>query len=63
VNDIMNDDELFVVGDVHGERMMLETLLQSWRPDRQRLVMLGDLVDRAPDSYGVVHMARKLKGE
>lgn len=40
---------------------MLETLLQSWQPDRQLLVFLGDLVDRGPDSYGVVQIARRLR--
>lgn len=53
-------DKLFVIGDVHGERLKLERLLQEWKPDSEQLVLLGDLVDRGPDSYGVVKLARAL---
>lgn len=46
---------LYAVGDIHGEREMLEELLASL-PLREgdRLVFVGDYVDRGPDSKGVV---------
>ena len=46
---------LYAVGDIHGEREMLEELLASL-PLREgdRLVFVGDYVDRGPDSRGVV---------
>lgn len=46
---------LYAVGDIHGEREKLDALLASLplRPD-DRLVFVGDYVDRGPDSKGVV---------
>ena len=46
---------LYAVGDIHGERELLVELLASL-PLRQgdRLVFVGDYVDRGPDSRGVV---------
>jgi serine/threonine protein phosphatase 1 len=46
---------LYAVGDIHGEREMLDELLAKL-PLRQddRLVFVGDYVDRGPDARGVV---------
>jgi Calcineurin-like phosphoesterase len=56
-----------IVGDVHGEIDALESLLGrlGYRSDgshaqRRRLVFLGDLVDRGPDSVGVVRRVKDL---
>jgi len=42
----------FVVGDLHGQMAMLDALLAhvDFRPDRDRLISVGDLVDRGPHS-------------
>lgn len=53
-------DKVFAVGDVHGELDKLHALLKNWNPDNQQLVLLGDLIDRGADSYGVIHLARHL---
>jgi len=65
-------DDLFegaidVVGDVHGERRALEQLLKRLgyddrgrHPERRRLVFVGDLVDRGPDSPGVLRTVKRL---
>ncbi len=65
-------EELFtgpidIVGDVHGEIDALKLLLQHLgydlsgrHPDNRRLVFLGDLVDRGPDSAAVVEMVMHL---
>ncbi len=52
---------LDIVGDIHGEIGALESLLHRLgydasgsHPDGRRLVFLGDLVDRGPDSPAVV---------
>ncbi|SDI54308.1 metallophosphoesterase [Natribacillus halophilus] len=47
------------IGDVHGCRSELLQLLQrleykKTRPDRRKLVFIGDLTDRGPDSVGVI---------
>ncbi|GEL94627.1 polynucleotide kinase-phosphatase [Cellulomonas composti] len=62
-----------VIGDVHGCRGELEALLDrlgyalvrdeagrpvdAVHPDGRRVVLLGDLVDRGPDSVGVLRLA------
>ncbi len=49
-------ERAFIIGDIHGQLAMLETLLGKipWRPDRDALFFLGDYVDRGPNSRGVV---------
>lgn len=56
-----------VVGDVHGCLEELLDLLdhcdytrQGHHPEGRRLVFLGDLTDRGPDSLGVVRLVREL---
>jgi serine/threonine protein phosphatase 1 len=46
----------FVIGDVHGRREQLAALLEliPRQPGEDRLVLLGDLIDRGPDAPGVV---------
>ena len=46
---------LYAVGDIHGERELLEELLASLPLEAgDRLVFVGDYVDRGPDAKGVV---------
>lgn len=56
-----NDYALFVVGDVHGHTDMLKALLDAMgrlpTSGQRRLIFLGDLVDRGPDSLGAVRLA------
>jgi Calcineurin-like phosphoesterase len=56
-----------IVGDVHGDLDALESLLRrlgyvadGHHPQRRRLVFLGDLVDRGPDSVRVLRRVRNL---
>lgn len=51
-----------LVGDVHGCNDELGDLLAvaGWTP-RDELVLVGDLVNKGPDSQGVVQRARELK--
>ena len=48
---------IFAVGDIHGCDIALETLLEqlALAPD-DRLILLGDAIDRGPDSRRVVEM-------
>ena len=49
-----------VVGDVHGCRQELETLLERVSfTSGDRLVFVGDLVARGPDSLGVLDVVRR----
>lgn len=53
---------VYAVGDIHGRLDLLEDLLARIDADdeargdgaRTQLIFLGDLIDRGPDSYGVV---------
>jgi len=53
--------DLFVIGDVHGKLDHLKTLLTKWNPDKEQLVLLGDLIDRGDKSFGVILLARELQ--
>ena len=48
----------FVVGDLHGCLPDLKALLTtvSFNPDKDRLIAVGDLVDRGPESLGVLRL-------
>jgi serine/threonine protein phosphatase 1 len=55
----------YVIGDVHGCLDLLETLLSEITADHARrpeakglIVLLGDLIDRGPDSAGVIARLR-----
>jgi bis(5'-nucleosyl)-tetraphosphatase (symmetrical) len=54
-----------VVGDVHGCLAELDELIAAarWAPGRDRLVFLGDLLDRGPDPVGVLRRVRELGAE
>ncbi len=52
-----------IVGDVHGCLDELDELLHlvELRPGFDRLVFVGDLLDRGPDPIGCLHRARELR--
>ncbi len=56
----MSEHVYYAIGDVHGELSKLDELLRFIRDDAERrkaphkVVFLGDLVDRGPDSHGVI---------
>ena len=46
---------LFAIGDIHGCSQALQVLIQSIDPQPEDIVVtLGDLVDRGPDTRGVI---------
>lgn len=53
---------VYAIGDVHGERALLERLLDlirqdtAERPEAPVAVFLGDYIDRGPDSRGVLEL-------
>lgn len=58
---------VYAIGDVHGRLDLLKPLMariladdRSRPPADTQIILLGDLVDRGPDSYGVVEMVRQL---
>lgn len=52
--------QVIAIGDVHGCREELDELLSRLQPaEGDRLVFLGDLIDRGPESVGTVRLARE----
>jgi len=50
-----------IIGDIHGCLEEFEELLNKlqYNKNTDRLILLGDLIDRGPDSVGVVRKARE----
>jgi serine/threonine protein phosphatase 1 len=60
---------VYAIGDIHGRRDLFDALLTMIEADdaardpaQTRLILLGDLVDRGPDSRGVIDRAIALQG-
>lgn len=55
---------IYLIGDVQGCNGALQTLLDAvdFSPSRDTLFLLGDLVNRGPDSLGVIRRMRALEG-
>lgn len=53
------------VGDIHGCIDEFDELIKtiSYNKSKDRLILLGDLIDRGPDSVGVIKRAQELKAE
>ncbi len=56
-------ERLFVIGDIHGCLDMLKGLLDTIRytPELDRLIFVGDYIDRGPNSKGVIDYLLFLK--
>jgi serine/threonine protein phosphatase 1 len=61
---------LFAVPDIHGRNDLLQRLLQTLRSDlysldltQDKLIFMGDMIDRGPDSKGVLDTVRKLESD
>lgn len=52
----MSDERVFVVGDIHGCLDMLKRLMDiiPWHPHHDRLIFIGDYIDRGENPKGVV---------
>jgi len=61
------DGPLDIIGDIHGELGALQSLLKKLdyddrgrHPEGRRLVFVGDLIDRGPDSPGVLRTIMRM---
>jgi serine/threonine protein phosphatase 1 len=58
---------IYAIGDIHGQVTMLRTLLEQLRArplrDEDRLIFLGDYVDRGEDSCAVIDLLIQLQQE
>lgn len=68
----MHTPPTYVIGDIHGQLKKLVRLLReahivredlSWQAGSARLWFIGDLVDRGPDSIGVLDLVMRMQRE
>ena len=59
-------ERLYAIGDIHGRLDLAKALIEKIEADNAergsastRIILLGDLIDRGPDSAGVVEYARR----
>lgn len=64
---VPDDVRVYAIGDIHGRADLFERILAKIEDDRARapakrsiIILLGDLVDRGPDSAGVIERAMAL---
>lgn len=52
----MEKERIFIIGDIHGCLDMFNRLMDriDWEPNKDRLIFLGDYIDRGSDPKGVV---------
>lgn len=53
-------NEVFVVGDVHGEITLMKKLLEKWDEEKQKLIFIGDLGDRGENPKACFLLAKEL---
>lgn len=51
----------FVMSDIHGCHDQMMAALSHWGPETETLIVLGDLIDRGPDSLKVIQALSALK--
>lgn len=67
---VLEGQRVYAIGDIHGRLDLLDELLAkidaddaARPPSDTTIIFLGDLVDRGPDSRGVVERVMQLKAE
>ena len=60
----MGQGKTFIVGDVHGCLEMLKRLIDTikWNPSKDRLIFIGDYIDRGENAKGVIDFILQLQG-
>ncbi|MBM3927930.1 MAG: serine/threonine protein phosphatase [Sphingomonadales bacterium] len=66
---VPDDVRVYAIGDIHGRADLLDDLLAridaddaARTPKRRLMIFLGDLIDRGPDSAGVVDRILRMAG-
>ena len=56
----MMNKQFFVIGDIHGEIDMMKEVITKWNKQSQQLILIGDLIDRGPDSKSCLLYGQEL---
>jgi serine/threonine protein phosphatase 1 len=58
----MADEKIYIIGDIHGCLDALKRVIEKihWRPESDKLIFLGDYIDRGEESKGVVQLILEL---
>ena len=61
----MSKEKIFIIGDIHGCLDMLKKLIHkiAWNPLNDRLIFIGDYIDRGEDIKSVIDFILELKNE
>lgn len=51
----------YVMSDIHGSFNQFEESLKYWNPKKEHLVVIGDIINKGPDSLKVVQKLMQLK--
>ena len=59
----MPEGRTLIIGDIHGCLNMLKRLIDKieWNPIEDRLIFIGDYIDRGEDGKGVIDYILQLK--
>lgn len=53
-------EKAFVIGDIHGMIKELDAMLKHWKRGEERLIFVGDYVDRGDDSQATLYAVHEL---
>jgi serine/threonine protein phosphatase 1 len=55
----------YVIGDIHGRPKLLDQLIHNvpWDLHNDKIIFLGDLIDRGPDAPGIIERVMKLAND
>lgn len=53
-------EQIFAIGDIHGQITLFEEMLSHWNEKEQQLLLIGDLGDRGEDSKACFELAHQL---
>jgi len=57
-SNVIEEGDVIAVGDIHGRKDLLDAFLKDVSGSETHIIFLGDLIDRGPNSLGVLQTVR-----